>query len=180
VTESPEAEARRLLRRFADRAARQPIDNSELEPFEQLIVSRLKAGDNFTEAMLAGYQAFLCSGHYLFLNEPIPGDTQGDHYAIASRLSHLLTNSAPDQMLIDKAANKRLLNKAELQIETERLMASPAFDRFITSFTDYWLNLRQLYRDEPDSRLYPEYRFDNYLVESMERETRGFIALLMK
>ncbi len=180
ITESPEAEARRLLRRFADRAARQPIENSQLEPFEQLILSRLKAGDNFTEAMLAGYQAFLCSGHYLFLNEPIPGVTEGDHYAIASRLSHLLTNSAPDQMLIDKAANKRLLNRAELQIETERLMASPAFDRFITNFTDYWLNLRQLYRDEPDSRLYPEYRFDNYLVESMERETRGFIALLMK
>jgi hypothetical protein len=179
VSESPMADARRLLRRFADRAARQPLDNSELEPFEQLVLSRLNAGDNFTEAMMAGYQAFLCSGHYLFLNEPIRGDVQGN-YAIASRLSHLLANSAPDQMLINKAANKQLLSKAELKVEVERLMASPAFDRFVTSFTDYWLNLRQLYRDEPDSRLYPEYRFDNYLVESMERETREFLSLLMK
>ena len=180
MTQTPEADARRLLRRFVDRAARRPLEDSDLEPFEQLIVSRLQAGDDFTEAMLAGYQAFLCSSHYLFLNEPISDDHSGHHFAIASRLSHLLTNSAPDQTLLEKAAKKQLLNKSELKIEVERLMAELAFDRFITNFTDYWLNLRHIYRDEPDSRLYPEYRFDNYLAESMERETREFISLLMK
>ena len=180
MTQAPDDDARRLLRRFADRAARQPLDDADLEPFEQLIVSRVKTGDDFTEAMLAGYQAFLCSSHYLFLNEPVSNEHAGHHFAIASRLSHLLTNSAPDQMLIDKAAKKQLLNKSELKIEVDRLMGEPAFDRFITNFTDYWLNLRHIYRDEPDSRLYPEYRFDNYLAESMERETREFIRLLMR
>ncbi len=180
LTQTPEADARRLLRRFVDRAARQPLDNSDLEPFEQLILSRLKAGDDFTEAMLAGYQAFLCSSHYLFLSEPNSSDHSGIHYAIASRLSHLLTNSAPDQTLLSKAARNQLLSKSELRLEVERLMAEPTFARFVTNFTDYWLNLRHIYRDEPDSRLYPEYRFDNYLAESMERETREFISVLMK
>jgi hypothetical protein len=180
MTQTPEADARRLLRRFVDRAVRQPLEDSDFEPFEQLILSRLQAGDDFTEAILAGYQAFLCSSHYLFLNEPISGDHSGHHFAIAFRLSHLLTNSAPDQTLLDKASKKQLLNKSELKMEVDRLMAVPDFDRFITNFTDYWLNLRHIYRDEPDSRLYPEYRFDNYLAESMERETREFISLLMK
>ena len=184
VSQTPEADARRLLRRFIDRAARQPLNDSDLEPFEQLILARLQAGDDFTEAMLAGYQAFLCSSHYLFLKEPVSSDhSEGDpghHFAIASRLSHLLTNSAPDQMLLDKAAQKQLLSKSELKIEVERMMAESTFDRFVTNFTDYWLNLRHIYRDEPDSRLYPEYRFDNYLAESMERETREFLSLLMK
>ncbi len=180
LTQTPENDARRLLRRFVDRAARQPLDDADLKPFEQLILSRLEAGDDFTEALLAGYQAFLCSSHYLFLNEPVPDDHSGNHFAIASRLSHLLTNTAPDQTLTEKAAKKQLLNKSELKIEVERLMDEPTFDRFVTNFTDYWLNLRHIYRDEPDSRLYPEYRFDNYLAESMERETREFVTMLMK
>lgn len=180
TAQTPEADARRLLRRFVDRAARKPLDDSDLEPFEQLILSRLQAGSDFAEAMLAGYQAFLCSSHYLFLNEPVFSNRTGHHYAIASRLSHFLTNSAPDQKLLDKAANEQLLHKSELKFEVERLMAEPAFDRFVTNFTDYWLNLRHVYRDEPDSRLYPEYRFDNYLAESMERETREFMTLAMK
>ena len=45
----------------------------------------------------------------------------------------------------------------------------------LENFTDYWLGLRHVHRDEPNFRLYPEYRFDAYLVESMERETRTFI-----
>ncbi len=180
VTETPDPDARRLLRRFVDRAARQPLEDSDLEPFERLILSRLHAGDDFTEAMLAGYQAFLCSSHYLFLNEPLSSEHPGHHFAIASRLSHLLTNSAPDQILLDKAARNQLLSKSELRSEVERLMAEPTFDRFITNFTDYWLNLRHIYRDEPDSRLYPEYRFDNYLAESMEQETREFVTVLLR
>ena len=180
MTQTPEADARRLLRRFAGQATRQPLEESDLEPFERLVLSRLQAGDDFTEAVLAGYQAFLCSSHYLFLNEPIPNDHSGHHLAIASRLSHLLTNSAPNQTLLDKAEKKQLLSKSELKIEVDRLMAEPSFTRFIANFTDYWLNLRHIHRDEPDSRLYPEYRFDNYLAESMERETREFISLLMK
>jgi hypothetical protein len=49
----------------------------------------------------------------------------------------------------------------------------------VRNFTDYWLNLRHVRRDDPDIRLYPEYRFDDYLVESMEREARAlFIAMV--
>jgi hypothetical protein len=59
-------------------------------------------------------------------------------------------------------------------------VADDAFERFVKSFTDYWLSLRQVRRDEPDIRLYPEYRFDDYLVESMEQETRAFFTSMVR
>ena len=67
-----------------------------------------------------------------------------------------------------------------MQRETDRLIASDGFERFIKNFTDYWLSLRHVRRDEPDLRLYPEYRFDDYLVESMERETRDFVTSMIR
>ncbi|MEO8495983.1 MAG: DUF1592 domain-containing protein, partial [Planctomycetota bacterium] len=124
-----------------------------------------------------GYKAFLCSTHFLYLPEPERAD---DHFAIASRLSHFLTNSRPDASLAELAANEQLRDRPTLRREADRLIAGEDFDRFVNNFTDYWLNLRHLRRDDPDIRLYPEYRFDDYLIESMEMETRAFFAAMVR
>jgi len=177
LTDQPQADARRLLRRFVKRAARRPVTDEALLRFEGLILARLEQGLPFAEAMFSGYQAFLCSRHVLYLREPLDAH---DHFAIASRLSHLLTNTRPDARLLDLAARQKLRDPEVLRTETHRLIASPGFDRFVKNFTDYWLNLRHLYRDEPHAGLYPEYRFDAYLVESMERETRTFFRAMVR
>lgn len=177
LTGEPEREAARLLRRFVDRAARQPVSDEDLAHYEHLVRDRLAGGSGFVAAMMSGYQAFLSSGHFLFLPEPAgPGDT----YAVASRLSHFLTNSRPDESLMALAQSGRLADLAVLRAEADRLIAAPGFDRFVRNFTDYWLGLRQVRRDDPDVRLYPEYRFDDYLVESMEGETRAFFAAMIR
>lgn len=177
VSDSPRQDAGRLLRRFVDHAAREPVSEEFLSRFEKLIESRLEQDVPFAEAMLAGYKAFLCSGHFLYLREPSDSD---DHYAIASRLSHFLTNTRPDSQLMDYARQQQLGDEAILRAETDRLIESEGFDRFVNSFTDYWLNLRHIRRDDPDIRLYPEYRFDDYLVESMQQETRTFFRSMIR
>ncbi len=173
----PKDEAKRLLRRFAKIAVREKIPDEELSMFEALVVRRLDKGDSFSEALLAGYQALLCSGHFLYLREPVHAD---DHFALASRLSYFLTNTRPDETLSDKARAHHLRSREVLRAETDRLIAGPRFERFIANFTAYWLNLRHLRRDDPDIRLYPEYRFDDYLVESMELETRAFVSAMIR
>ena len=173
----PEADARRLLRRFVNLTARQPVPDEALEKYAQLILARLEKKAPFAEAMLAGYKAFLCSGHFLYLPEPRGAD---DHFAIASRLSHFLANTRPDSRLMDLARAGRLRDAATLRAETSRLIADAGFERFVRNFTDYWLNLRHVRRDDPDIRLYPEYRFDDYLVESMEREARALFSAMMR
>jgi hypothetical protein len=67
-----------------------------------------------------------------------------------------------------------------LAAEADRLVADERFTRFVETFTDYWLELRHVRRDEPDVRLYPEYRFDDYLAESMAAETRAFVTALVR
>jgi len=175
--EADRSAASRLLRRFVNFAAREPVPEEAIQKFERLIQTRLEAQEPFVDAVLAGYKAFLCSSHFLYLREPERSD---DHYAIASRLSHFLINSRPDTELLELARTQQLSNAEVLRRETDRLVASPGFERFIRSFTDYWLSLRHIRRDEPDIRLYPEYRFDDYLVESMEMETRAFVTATIR
>jgi hypothetical protein len=173
----PQQDAKRLLRRFVKLAAREPVPEEDLKLFDTLIQTQLSKNAPFAEAMLAGYKAFLASGDFIYVREPMKAD---DHFAIASRLSHFLTNSRPDARLMDLAQNKKLRDPQTLRTETDRLIASSGFDRFVKNFTDCWLNLRHVRRDDPDIRLFPEYRFDEYLVESMERETRTFFTAMIR
>ena len=172
----PEKDAKRLLRRFVNLAAREPLPDEAMQKFEELILTRLARDAPFADAMLAGYKAFLCSSHFLYLHEPEDAD---DYFAIASRLSHFLTNTRPDARLTELARNKQLRDATTLRSEAERLIAGDDFSRMVENFTDYWLNLRHVRRDEPDIRLYPEYRFDDYLIESIDRETRAFFTAMV-
>lgn len=172
----PEAEARRLLRRFLARASRVPVPEEAAQKFERLVAARLAKKESFTEAMLAGYQAILCSGLFLYL----PAPAAHPQLALAERLAHFLENGPPDAELRQLATRGKLAQPAVLRQQAQRLLAGPAFSRFVQSFTASWLNLQNLRRDDPDIRLYPEYRLDEYLVDSLERETQLFFTALFQ
>jgi len=173
----PKDDAIRLLRRFIALAAREPVPKEAIPSFDKLVLDALQNGATLADALLAGYQAFLCSNLFLYLREPIAAD---DHFAIANRLSHFLTDSRPDAELSALAEQKKLRDPATLRAQTDRLISSERFERFVNHFTDCWLNLRELRRDDPDIRLYPEYRLDDYLVESMGQETRAFFTAMLR
>ncbi len=175
VSSNPATDSVRLLRRFVDHVARAPVSAESLTHFEKLIADHLSGGGSFADAMMKGYKAFLCSGHFLFLREP-----ENDPYDVASRLSYFLWDTGPDESLRALTATRRLRDREVLRGEVDRLIADPRFERFVVDFTDQWLNLRRLRRDQSDDRLYPEYRKDDYLVDSMEHETRAFFAAMVK
>ncbi len=173
----PATDTKAMLRHFISQAAREPVNEETIRQYDRLIQSRLDRKEPLNDALLAAYKAFLCSGHFLYLREPTRAD---DHFAVADRLSHFLTNSRPDARLRGLAQEGKLGDGQTLRKETERLLEDVHFDRFIRPFTDYWLNLRHVRRDEPDIRLYPDYRFDDYLVDSMAEETRTYFAGLIR
>ena len=179
VSKKPNSDAKRLFKRFAAKAARRPVPESAQETFLKLIKEKLQAGAPFAEAMLTGYKAFLCSGHFLYLPEPHAAEDHA-HFAIASRLSHFFWNSRPDAKLERTAAEGFVNDLDTLRAEVDRLIDDARFERFVTQFTDEWLDLNELRRDIADIRLYPEYRKDDYLVESMERETRAFFKAMIR
>ncbi|MDF1861710.1 MAG: DUF1592 domain-containing protein [Verrucomicrobiales bacterium] len=176
VSEHPQADAEKLFRAFADKAARHPVSPEAQKIYLDLIGEKFEQGASFADAMLLGYEAFLCSGHFLYLTEP----GKDAPFALASRLSHFLWNSRPDETLLAKAADGSLANPEVLLAEADRLIADPRIERFVKNFTDQWLDLRDLRRDIPDIRLYPEYRKDDYLVDSMERETEAFFTAMIR
>jgi len=132
------AEAERLFRRFSALAALRPMSEQAHEPFLKLIRAKLSGGGAFSDALLAGYQALLCSSHCLYLTEPREGAVDA-HFAIANRLSHFLWNSRPDDELTQLASAGRLRDAPVLRLQTERLIADPRFEEFVTTFAEEWL-----------------------------------------
>ena len=177
VSQNPRRDTERLFRAFANKASRLPVPEPSIQKYLSLIFDRLESDAGFLQSMLQGYQAFLCSGHFLYLQEP---DGSNRQRKLASRLSHFLWNSRPDDRLLNLAERKRLDKPKVLREQAERCIEDPRFDRFVNSFADQWLELRELRRDIPDNRLYPEYRKDDYLVDSMEKETRAFWRTMVR
>lgn len=176
VRSSDAGDAERLLRAFMGRAYRRPPTEPEVARYLEIVESRLET-ISFTEAMLSGYTAVLCSPGFLYMEEQ-PGPLDG--YALASRLSYFLWNTAPDERLRALAARSTLSDRATLRRETERLLDSTRSSDFVTAFLDYWLDLRKLGDTTPDQTLYPDYYLDDLLTESALKETQLFVSRLIQ
>src|SRR5436309_8221451 len=177
ISKKPMDDAERLLREFLRHAYRRPTDEAEVKRFLPVVRSALKKGNNFTDAMIAGYTAVLCSPEFVYLEEK-PGRL--DDYALASRLAFFLWNSAPDDELRRCAAKNELHEPDVLRAQTERLLADPKSRRFVDAFLDYWLDLRKILATAPDANLYSDYYLDDLLTESALEETRLFFAELLR
>ncbi|MFN0080306.1 MAG: DUF1592 domain-containing protein [Prosthecobacter sp.] len=170
-TVDPTAASRQLLPAFITAAFRRPATAVDVEPYLKLFDAEFAASKDFLLAMRTAAIAVLCSPEFLFLKEAAGklNDLQ-----LASRLSYFLTRSTPDADLF--AA--KLTQPEVLRAQTERLLKSATLERFVADFTDGWLNLREIDFTTPDKQLYPEY--DGLLLDSMLRETRGFITELIQ
>jgi hypothetical protein len=167
----PTGESRKLLPAFITAAFRRPADAADTEPYLKLFDAEFAESSDFLAAMRTAAIAVLCSPEFLFLKEPAG---RLNELQLATRLGYFLTRSTPDAELL--AA--KLTQPEVLRAQTERLLKSATLERFVADFTDGWLNLREIEFTTPDKQLYPEY--DELLLDSMLRETRGFITELIQ
>ncbi len=177
AVENPPKDAERLLRTFMQTAYRRPVVEADVQRFLALFNDQYGKGFGFAQSMISTYTAVLCSPGFVFVDEH-PGRL--DDYALATRLSLFLWNSAPDDRLHDLAASGKLHRPEVLRAETDRLLNDPKSERFVTAFTDYWLDLRKIDDTSPSSTLYNDYELDDSLKESAVEETRLFVAELVR
>ncbi len=177
ISQAPMVDAERLLKNFVREAYRRPVGNAEVKRFLPVVRTAMEKGNSFTDAMIAGYTAVLCSPEFISLVEK-PGRL--DDHALAARLSFFLWNSAPDAELRRCADNGELRRPEVLRAQTERLLGSPKSQQFVEAFLDYWLDLRKMQATAPDAELYSDYYLDDLLTESALAETRAFFAELLR
>ena len=175
VSPNPVEDAERIVLDFAGRAFRRPVTKHEIEPILDLAKSQLAAGRSFERACRLALEAILISPDFLFLFEP-PGPL--DDYALASRLSYFLWNTAPDATLLELAAAGKLRDPNVLSEQVDRLARDERSGEFIREFVGQWLGLRDIDFTEPSGILYPE--FDQMLKVSMVREAELFFAELLR
>ncbi len=166
-------DAHQALGRLVNTAFRRPVEPHEVTPYVELFEAERAKGEAFEPALRTAATAVLSSPHFLFLREPVGAL---DDYALASRLSYFLNRTAPDAGLLALAREGKL--RANLRAQTERLLKHKRFERFITDFTEAWLNLRDMDFTMPDRTLYPE--FEPYLRFSMPLETEAFLRELIE
>ncbi|MCZ6711746.1 MAG: DUF1592 domain-containing protein, partial [Gammaproteobacteria bacterium] len=163
-----------IVARFASRALRRPLEESEVAAFASLAQPLLADGRGFLEAIRVPLRAILSAPSFLYQGGA-PGAL--DDYALATRLSYFLWRSMPDAELLNVAAEGRLSEPAVLASQVDRLLNDPKSERFVKDFAGQAFRLYELKATTPDSGLYPEY--DDRLGQAMQKETELFLAELI-
>ncbi|MFG0334665.1 MAG: DUF1592 domain-containing protein [Maioricimonas sp. JB049] len=174
-SDTPKKDAARLVRSFARRAFRRPVDEAEVAPYIAVATSALEAGDPLLGALRAGYRAVLTSPRFMYFREA-PGSL--DNYALADRLSYFLWNRMPDDELMQLAAQGRLSDPQVLHEQIDRMLNDPRGEQFVQDFAAEWLDLSEIDFTEPDRRLYRE--FDIIVQQSMLQETHTFLERMLR
>ena len=147
--EARRANASEVLRRFARKAFRRPVDEGTVERLITLAESvYTQPAKSFETGIAHALVAVLASPRFLFrLEESAPGsESQAvadvDEYSLASRLSYFLWSTMPDDELIRLAAAGEL--RKNLAVQVQRMTADPRADNMVRNFTGQWLQVRDV------------------------------------
>jgi hypothetical protein len=138
-----------LLKDFASRAFRRPVDEETVSRLVSLAESVYSApGKSFEAGVAHAMVAVLASPRFLFREEDVEPKSRGqtyaslDEYSLASRLSYFLWSSMPDAELTRLAGAHQL--RANLGAQVKRMLADSRSRAFIQNFTGQWLQARDV------------------------------------
>jgi mono/diheme cytochrome c family protein len=150
------AYARNLLRAFATRAFRRPVDEQTVDRLVRLTEAAAadRPGQAYEGALARAMTVVLASPHFLFREEDaLPTSTERyplvDEYALASRLSYFLWASIPDTELFRLARENKL--RQNLPAQVTRMLADKRSNQFVRNFTGQWLQARDIDTAEVDA-----------------------------
>jgi hypothetical protein len=183
ITDEERPCAESILTRLASRAYRRPVEPDDVAPLMKLY-DEGAATDGFEVGVRTGLQGILIAPEFLFRLEREPGDARpGQGYRmggvdLANRLSFFLWATAPDQQLLELAANGRLSDPVVLERQVERMLADPRAETLATRFARQWLRLQDVGGVWPQAYLYPD--FSAQLAQAMVRETELLFLHLVR
>jgi cytochrome c5 len=191
---------RKIVADLARRAYRRPVATEEVDKLLSLVSLATKRGDSLEEGLCLSLQAMLVSPDFLFRIErnrlaakaagaasikvasvktaDIDGVQRINDHELAARLSYFIWSSMPDDELMRLADRGLLRRPAVLSAQVRRMLKDPKSRALVENFGGQWLELRKLESIKPDRERFPE--FDEYLRQSMRRETERFIETIVR
>ncbi len=141
---------------------RRPLAETEVAGFVGLARDGTEQLGDFHQGLQLGLYAMLVSPDFLFRIERIDPNnpTQLDPYSRAERLSFFLTNSAPDEDLLQAAADGDLDSMRGVRAQAERLIKSARFEGAVRSFFADMLEFDRFGELTKDPEIYPAYNID--------------------
>jgi hypothetical protein len=156
--------ARRVLAPLAYRAWRRPIEPEELARLTDLVELAEAQGFSHLDGIGVALEAILLSPSFMF-SVTVDDDTTSASgqplgpFEVATRLSYLLWNTGPDDILLDCAANRGLdaddPSECGLDAQLDRMVADDRFNTFLHDFIDSWLGLTRLDLTERSTDAFP-------------------------
>jgi hypothetical protein len=176
--------ARAFINVFGERAFRRPLESAEVQTFASLFELGRSAYDD-TSGFVAGVrmliEAFLRSPFFLYR---IESSTQASGQSIplsghevAQRLSYLLTNSMPDDALLEAAQNGQLSRPSDVRVQALRLLSRPSARAALGGFHGQLLDFEKFEAIDPSERVYPD--LPDSFAEDVITSSRLFIEDLV-
>lgn len=183
-TLEPRAAASQVLRRFASRAFRRPIESERVERFLKLYDMASDQKLDYETSIKVALKAVLISPEFLLRVEDEPAVAKGslaqpiNDYELASRLSYFLWSSMPDDELFGLATKKELRKPEVLEAQIKRMLIDPKARALAESFGNQWLDLAVLDKSTPSPKVFPEW--DTELESSIRLEPLFFFASMIR
>jgi len=147
-----------ILRRFATRAFRRPVDEATVQKLASFArETRDGPGGTFEKGIGRAISAVLASPRFLFrMENTLPESDPAAHplldeFALASRLSYFLWSTMPDPGLYQLAERGEL--RKNLAAQVQRMLKDDRSDEFVKNFAGQWLQTRDVESVSIDARV---------------------------
>jgi hypothetical protein len=177
----PESAARAFISDFGRRAYRRPLTQEEIDTYYELFTrgpELLEGGDDFNRGVRLTLQAFLQSPHFLYRVERSTevgedGLVHLDGWEVASKLSYMLWNTMPDDLLFGAAESGELSTPNGIMTQAARMLDDERSHAMVAAFH------AQLYQYDHYEDLYkdPAYfpDFSSEIGADLQTEAELFI-----
>ena len=161
TTEADAACAGQFLRETGRLLYRRPLKESKVAELVIVADAAATETEDFYAGLAVALEALLISPEVIFIidaPEPDPerpGQERLDAYSLASRLSFFLWNSAPDDPLLQEAANGDLHNRESLERAVDRMLQSSRLEDGLRAFFDDMMAFDEFASLAKDPIVYP-------------------------
>jgi len=185
LTSSDTACARAFIERVGRLLFRRPLTEEETDARVAIANESANALGDFHAGLELALTSLLISPEFLFRVEVAethpddPSKMRLTSVSMASRLSYLLWNTTPDDLLLSAAENGDLVDEDGLAAQVDRMLASPRLETGIRSIFSDLYDFKQ-FEDglvRKDAALFPAYT-QGLAEEAKEQTLRTIVAHL--